>query len=259
MFFFFFSSRRRHTRYWRDWSSDVCSSDLALPQHEVALGGQLRVRVDGDPARHSELAGEVAGGGQARARLERALPDRAPYPMLDLRAERPVAVAGDREEQLDRLTGLVLAMMSIALLVHAEHLTGSFAAAGIVTAAYAVSLGVLGPVLGQLVDRRGQTAVLLATALASAALLVAIAALPAGSSLPALVAPAIGAATPPVGACVRTALPAVLPDAGAVRAAYAVDATASELAWVSGPPLALALGALWSTGAALVAAGAVLL
>src|SRR5918911_286773 len=28
-FFFFFSSRRRHTRYWRDWSSDVCSSDLA--------------------------------------------------------------------------------------------------------------------------------------------------------------------------------------------------------------------------------------
>src|SRR5258707_3291161 len=28
--FFFFSSRRRHTRYWRDWSSDVCSSDLIV-------------------------------------------------------------------------------------------------------------------------------------------------------------------------------------------------------------------------------------
>src|SRR3712207_6321068 len=28
--FFFFSSRRRHTRYWRDWSSDVCSSDLVM-------------------------------------------------------------------------------------------------------------------------------------------------------------------------------------------------------------------------------------
>src|SRR5690606_41160685 len=27
-FFFFFSSRRRHTRFSRDWSSDVCSSDL---------------------------------------------------------------------------------------------------------------------------------------------------------------------------------------------------------------------------------------
>src|SRR3712207_7122009 len=30
MIFFFFSSRRRHTRYWRDWSSDVCSSDLTF-------------------------------------------------------------------------------------------------------------------------------------------------------------------------------------------------------------------------------------
>src|SRR5437660_8544001 len=30
-FFFFFSSRRRHTRWPRDWSSDVCSSDLAQP------------------------------------------------------------------------------------------------------------------------------------------------------------------------------------------------------------------------------------
>src|SRR5699024_11815594 len=28
LFFFFFSSRRRHTRSKRDWSSDVCSSDL---------------------------------------------------------------------------------------------------------------------------------------------------------------------------------------------------------------------------------------
>src|SRR2546426_2108627 len=29
-FFFFFSSRRRHTRLQGDWSSDVCSSDLAI-------------------------------------------------------------------------------------------------------------------------------------------------------------------------------------------------------------------------------------
>src|SRR3712207_7504946 len=36
---FFFSSRRRHTRYWRDWSSDVCSSDLAsFLQEDVGAG-----------------------------------------------------------------------------------------------------------------------------------------------------------------------------------------------------------------------------
>src|SRR5262249_57220863 len=42
--FFFFSSRRRHTRLVSDWSSDVCSSDLA-GQHQAA--GQ-RVHVVGD-------------------------------------------------------------------------------------------------------------------------------------------------------------------------------------------------------------------
>src|SRR3712207_6945557 len=37
VFFFFFSSRRRHTRYWRDWSSDVCSSDLNPYRREPSL------------------------------------------------------------------------------------------------------------------------------------------------------------------------------------------------------------------------------
>ena len=154
-----------------------------------------------------------------------------------------------------------LTMLSIALLVHAQHLTGSFAAAGIVAGAYAVAVGVGGPVLGQLVDRRGQTATLLGSAAASAGLLGAVAVLPAGAPFVALVglAAAIGLATPPLGACLRTLLPGLLPDAGAVRAAYAVEATASELTWVSGPPLALGLGALWSTGGALLFAAAVLL
>src|SRR5690606_40998422 len=34
---FFFSSRRRHTRFSRDWSSDVCSSDLYQRRILVAL------------------------------------------------------------------------------------------------------------------------------------------------------------------------------------------------------------------------------
>src|SRR5207245_7797608 len=41
-FCFFFSSRRRHTRCYRDWSSDVCSSDLhrrARPSRARARGG----------------------------------------------------------------------------------------------------------------------------------------------------------------------------------------------------------------------------
>src|SRR2546422_6639552 len=36
-FFFFFSSRRRHTRCSRDWSSDVCSSDLYIGRACIAV------------------------------------------------------------------------------------------------------------------------------------------------------------------------------------------------------------------------------
>src|SRR2546429_1387105 len=36
-FFFFFSSRRRHTRCSRDWSSDVCSSDLLAGMYGIGV------------------------------------------------------------------------------------------------------------------------------------------------------------------------------------------------------------------------------
>src|SRR5438105_13541972 len=45
VFFFFFSSRRRHTRSTRDWSSDVCSSDLPRRAREAARLGAARRRV----------------------------------------------------------------------------------------------------------------------------------------------------------------------------------------------------------------------
>jgi predicted MFS family arabinose efflux permease len=155
---------------------------------------------------------------------------------------------------------LPLTMLSIGLLMHAEHLTGSFAAAGVVAAAYAVSLGIGGPLLGALVDRRGQTVVLVASSLAAAAVLSALAFVPAGTPLLLLVALTLlaGLATPPVGACVRALFPEVLDDAE-VRAAYAVDASAVELTWIAGPPLALGLGVVWSTGGALLVAALVVL
>jgi MFS family permease len=156
---------------------------------------------------------------------------------------------------------LPLTTLSIGLLVHAQHLTGSFAAAGAVSGAYAVALGVGGPWLGGLVDRRGQRAVLLVSAGAAALLLAIIGALPVGVPVSVLLAlaAAVGLASPPVGACLRALLPGLLPDPAAARGAYAVEAAAVELTWVAGPPIALGLGALWSTGAALVLGGAALL
>src|SRR5690606_39763555 len=48
----FFSSRRRHTRFSRDWSSDVCSSDLevyggSVHGITVDLNGEHAVHIDG--------------------------------------------------------------------------------------------------------------------------------------------------------------------------------------------------------------------
>ena len=158
------------------------------------------------------------------------------------------------------LARLPLAMLSIGLVVHTQHLTGSFAAAGMVTGVYAIGEGVGGPLLGQLVDRRGQTSVLLASAGVAAVLLIAMAVLPAGAPLVVLVAIAagIGLATPPVGSCLRTQLPALLPDPSASDSAYAFEASVVELTWILGPPLVLCIAAFWSTGAALAIAGLVL-
>src|SRR5690606_40511854 len=38
----FFSSRRRHTRFSRDWSSDVCSSDLGSRLPKTVIGSHFR-------------------------------------------------------------------------------------------------------------------------------------------------------------------------------------------------------------------------
>src|SRR6476646_4810872 len=137
------------------------------------------------------------------------------------------------------LARLPMAMLSIALLVHVRYLTGSFATAGIVAGAFAASLGVGGPLLGRLVDRRGQTAVLLSAALVAGAVV-------------------LGISAPPVDACLRAILPTVIHDREALRAAYAAESAAVELTWIVGPPLVLLVGVAWSTSAALVVAGAVL-
>src|SRR2546422_4425495 len=50
VFFFFFSSRRRHTRCSRDWSSDVCSSDLRVVLTQTTFMVRALGRTIGVPA-----------------------------------------------------------------------------------------------------------------------------------------------------------------------------------------------------------------
>src|SRR5216683_7302367 len=72
IFFFFFSSRRRHTRSDRDWSSDVCSSDLpaprkATPKKKAASHGtKLTVLFGSNMGTAEELARLIAEAGEAQ-------------------------------------------------------------------------------------------------------------------------------------------------------------------------------------------------
>src|SRR3989449_10173836 len=78
-FFFFFSSRRRHTRCSRDWSSDVCSSDLErhvpLPPVRWLLGDRQRRGPDSreDPLRGEVRRGSHQGAGERRGPLGRGI------------------------------------------------------------------------------------------------------------------------------------------------------------------------------------------
>src|SRR6266498_4174741 len=79
LFFFFFSSRRRHTRCGRDWSSDVCSSDLRLHRRNWELvearGNQLQLGADVSVDLHEAqvLARRLLDGTPGETRLRLAL------------------------------------------------------------------------------------------------------------------------------------------------------------------------------------------
>ena len=138
------------------------------------------------------------------------------------------------------LARLPLAMLSIGLLVHAQRLTGSFAAAGVVTGVYAIALGVGGPLLGRSSTAGDRPRCCWSAPASAAALLVAIALQPGAPRSPSW------SRSPPASGW-RTAgrrlpanpTPGLVSDPGAVRAAYALEASVVELTYIFGPPLAL--------------------
>src|SRR5690606_39943943 len=98
--FFFFSSRRRHPRFSRDWSSDVCSSDLeflevigeeaaedplAVPEPAEAEAPKEAAAVDRPQEGVAAGAGRAAGPPAAPSRDELVLEKgKAPKPAIGL-------------------------------------------------------------------------------------------------------------------------------------------------------------------------------
>lgn len=187
----------------------------------------------------------------ARSALHLILADRMPldaYAQI-LRQRQVQAILGAAT-----VAGLnVGAPLAIILMVQRE--TGSFADAGAVTAALALASAIAGPVQGRLIDRYGQTRIIIPIALAgSLAIAMLVAATQAGAPLGALVAIAALAGT-----VWASLLPSMRPlwadlvdHPRQLNVAYAVQAVFTEVVFILGPLATAVLIAFASPAAALL-------
>jgi MFS family permease len=127
--------------------------------------------------------------------------------------------------------------LGLLLILRVRELGGGYADGGLVAGALSLGLGAAAPLVGRVVDARGQTRVLAASATACGGALAALALAPAGTPLAALLALAAvaGAAHPPLAACLRALWPALLPDAARRHAAFALESVALEISYILGP------------------------
>ena len=142
------------------------------------------------------------------------------------------------------LTGLVarlpISMMTLGIVLLVSALTGSYALAGQVSAAYVVGNAAFAVLHGRLADRFGQTRVLYADSVAFvAATTVMLTAVLRDWALPwpHLAAAAAGTAIPQVGAMVRARWAHLLTDPRERHTAFAFEGVADEVVFVTGPAL----------------------
>jgi MFS family permease len=150
---------------------------------------------------------------------------------------------------------LPIGIDSLAIVLFLRQRTGSYAAAGIVAAAFALGGGAGGPLSGRLIDRFGQGRVLVPLALVHAAGLgglVGLALLDAPIPLLVLAALLAGLAIPPISATLRPLwVPLLHREPALLSTAYALDSVLIEFVFVFGPLLTALATALLSPAAAL--------
>jgi MFS family permease len=149
----------------------------------------------------------------------------------------------------------------IALTLYTVNALGrGYAAAGLVTTVYTIGAAIGSPALGRLIDRRGLRIALALTTIAQAVVWLVT---PAVGYLALLAVAGVGGLlTTPVYTVIRQSLATLVPEERR-RPAYALDSIAIEIAFMTGPPLAVIAIitippwlAMYLLGAALVAAGA---
>jgi predicted MFS family arabinose efflux permease len=146
-------------------------------------------------------------------------------------------------------------MFSLAILLFVREQTGSFLVAGLTVGAFTLAGAMMSPLVGAVVDRRGQSRVLPACALGQVSLLVAlVATVRADAPVIAIlvVAAMAGSLLPPISGCIRALWSVVAPDAAALELAYALDAVTQEVIYTLGPLLVGTVSVLVSPTAAVL-------
>src|SRR3712207_1237318 len=151
---FFFSSRRRHTRYWRDWSSDVCSSDLEQIADALRLAEEMNLdrivsnqpqynmiqrRIEAEviplceregvgqvvfsPLAQGVLTGKYRPGDAPEQGTRAADPDSSRF-MRQLMNERVLSVV-DRLRPVASNTGLSMSQLALAWVLRQENVSSA--------------------------------------------------------------------------------------------------------------------------------------
>jgi MFS family permease len=148
-------------------------------------------------------------------------------------------------------------MVNLAIILRIARGTGSYARAGLVTAAYVIGTGLAMPLVGRLADRKGRRPVLLVAACLNAVGLIALAFVPVRATAALLVVAAVtGASVPPVAPAVRSLWRHLAPP-NLVSGLFAMDATLQEVSFMIGPSLVALVAAIAEPAAALVLCGVI--
>ncbi len=155
------------------------------------------------------------------------------------------------------LAELPAGMTGLAIVLRITQAGGTYARGGLISGVSALGVGVSAPLWSRLIDRRGQTVVLIPTGIAVTCAAFLLALLPPnGAVLPLLLAALLmGLVQPPALVSARTLWPKVVRDPVLLETTYSVESAMTELVFILGPLLAVAVTAILGPAQAVVGSG----
>ncbi|WP_052226581.1 MFS transporter [Microbacterium mangrovi] len=146
---------------------------------------------------------------------------------------------------------LPMGMMSLAVLLHVQHTTGSYGEAGLVLAAASVGQAIAGPVTSRWMGRWGMRPVLTLTTIVCAVAITALAFVPPVLPVYVVLGALAGLATPPVQSAARTIYPKLV-NSTQLTPLFSLDASLQEIIWIVAPVVVTFVSTQISTVAGLL-------